>query len=115
MVRWTASQAGTADIHAFFQTIQAPNNSRPTVYVYLDGTQLYNSLAGLYNGWSVTYDSSSSLTVAVGDTIDFVSHGDWTQRLDATVTETVAPEPSALVLLASGLIGLLCYAWRKRR
>ena len=25
------------------------------------------------------------------------------------------PEPSTLVLLASGLIGLLCYAWRKRK
>jgi hypothetical protein len=25
------------------------------------------------------------------------------------------PEPSALALLASGLLGLLCYAWRKRR
>ena len=25
------------------------------------------------------------------------------------------PEPSTLALLASGLIGLLCYAWRKRR
>ncbi len=27
----------------------------------------------------------------------------------------VVPEPSSLALLASGLIGLLCYAWRKRR
>ena len=25
------------------------------------------------------------------------------------------PEPSTLVLLASGLIGLLAYAWRKRK
>ena len=27
----------------------------------------------------------------------------------------VVPEPSTLVLLATGLIGLLCYAWRKRK
>lgn len=27
----------------------------------------------------------------------------------------VVPEPSTLALLATGLIGLLCYAWRKRR
>jgi hypothetical protein len=32
-------------------------------------------------------------------------------RLDITP----APEPSTLVLLASGLIGLLAYAWRKRK
>jgi len=28
---------------------------------------------------------------------------------------TVVPEPSTLVLLAAGLLGLLCYAWRRRR
>ncbi len=34
--------------------------------------------------------------------------------LDAS-TNTDTPEPSTLVLLAAGLVGLLCYAWRKRR
>ena len=28
---------------------------------------------------------------------------------------SVVPEPGTLVLLATGLIGLLCYAWRKRK
>lgn len=28
---------------------------------------------------------------------------------------TVVPEPSTLAMLAAGLIGLLCYAWRKRK
>ena len=28
---------------------------------------------------------------------------------------TLVPEPSMLALLATGLIGLLCYAWRKRK
>ena len=32
-------------------------------------------------------------------------------RLDITTT----PEPSTLVLLVSGLIGLLCYGWRRRK
>ncbi len=31
------------------------------------------------------------------------------------MTVTAIPEPSTLALLATGLIGLLCYAWRKRK
>jgi len=31
------------------------------------------------------------------------------------VGSALAPEPSTLALLAAGLAGLLCYAWRKRR
>ena len=31
------------------------------------------------------------------------------------VTISVIPEPGTLVLLAAGLLGLVCYAWRKRK
>jgi hypothetical protein len=31
------------------------------------------------------------------------------------VDSSAVPEPSSLLLLTSGLIGLLCYAWRKRK
>jgi hypothetical protein len=67
--------------------------------------------------------TSGTLTVAAGDTLDLVAQG---TVLNATTGEirlgaagsivfTPAPEPSTLVLLAAGLIGLLVYAWRKRR
>jgi hypothetical protein len=38
-------------------------------------------------------------------------------RVEVTYSYTPAPipEPSTLVLLAAGLFGLLCYAWRKRK
>ena len=32
-----------------------------------------------------------------------------------SVSTNTAPEPSTVVLLATGLIGLLCYAWKKRK
>jgi hypothetical protein len=48
-----------------------------------------------------------SLKTGVGGTCWFFDN----VRLESTAT----PEPGTLVLLASGLIGLLAYAWRKRR
>jgi hypothetical protein len=27
----------------------------------------------------------------------------------------IVPEPGTIVLLAAGLLGLVCYAWRRRR
>ena len=57
-----------------------------------------------------------------GATLDFVVQGTSltatsggrasTPRVDCV---HATPEPSILVLLTAGLIGLLCYAWRKRR
>ena len=36
-------------------------------------------------------------------------------NLRFTFDTRVVPEPGTIVLLASGLMGLLCYAWRKRK
>ena len=52
-------------------------------------------------------------TTGLGVPTDKVSAA-FTGRYDS-VAFVVIPEPSTLILLATGLIGLLCYAWRKRR
>jgi hypothetical protein len=55
----------------------------------------------------------------VGDSlaifIDLGGAGTVVDNVRVTATPTATPEPSTLVLLASGLIGLLAYAWRKRK
>ena len=38
--------------------------------------------------------------------------GTWITHFDVSTT---VPEPSVIVLLATGLLGLLAYAWRKRK
>jgi hypothetical protein len=47
----------------------------------------------------------------------FVAHSrnDGQYGPTVTVNYTVTPEPGTLALMVSGLIGLICYAWRKRR
>jgi hypothetical protein len=39
----------------------------------------------------------------------------WTVYDNVRLTATTTPEPGTLVLLTSALVGLLCYAWRKRK
>lgn len=63
----------------------------------------FNDLATLY----VTSGSSVQYNGALGYTAPNMA-------LPVLIT-TQIPEPATLVLLATGLLGLVCYAWRKRK
>ena len=61
---------------------------------------------------------SGPLSGAFGQvTLPALSNGlSWnTSNLDTTGTISVTPEPSTMVLLAAGTIGLLGYTWRRKR
>ncbi len=72
--------------------------------VVLDGTSRSYVTTGLFTDAATKYAG-----FAVGSTT-----GSTSGYVDNFVVSTV-PEPSTLSLLAAGLVGLLAYAWRKRR
>jgi hypothetical protein len=65
-----------------------------------------------YPSHYVQYDFVASSTTVTVTTLG-ASGNNW--HMYAASNQVVAPEPSTIVLLVSGLVGLLCYAWRKRK
>ncbi len=80
------------------------------VRVSFDEGETFPEVERLYDG-SAGY---SDLTILADGTIGVIFERDNYARM-TFMRFSVVPEPSTLVLLAIGLIGLLCYAWRKRK
>ena len=87
----------------------------------VDGTLAQQNFAGdfssvdTWHNFSLSWDSvgrdlSQAVTIAIG------AGGNVQYVLDSvSLSSAVIPEPGAFMLLATGLIGLLAYAWRRRR
>jgi hypothetical protein len=100
---------------------------------FTSGTAAGQSDTSVYGSWytggTALADGSLMATffVHAGDNVSFHSTLNADQRaiggwgLSGSVERqgdfatAVVPEPASLFLVASGLVGLLCYAWRKRR
>ena len=121
-LRWTAPQAGKYNVSALWTDLgngptQYPGTEGVQVTLAKNGVSLFGAFVALEDNIP-SASTSQQVTLAAGDTLDFVVNSRGSQwndvtQLDATIQSV--PEPSALVLLAVGLIGLLAYAWRKRK
>lgn len=67
----------------------------------------YTGLSGIAYGYAY-YNGRVYTSYTVGNRFD-------EYRITTKWSDIVVPEPSTLALLASGLFGLLAYAWRKRK
>ena len=68
---------------------------------------------GSPNAWhSYTYTTNPTIN---GISLYWYSDGTGFTIDNLTLSSTATPEPSTIVLLATGIIGLLAYAWRQRR
>lgn len=64
---------------------------------------------------SATY--SNTLTLSAGENLDFFVYGNRFNYnvVGLAVTITAIPEPATCLMLATGVLGLLAYAWRGRK
>ena len=86
-----------------------------TLTVELDGGSTTSYITGAVFGDFRGYISSGSPIAELR--VDVTSAGGFGHYpcADGFTVGTAVPEPGTLALLAAGLAGLLCYAWRKRR
>lgn len=114
----TYTHTGSDELAAYFGT---NGNATDTKFLSIDTSIPAASSTTWYHAYSNVTDSYSSvnnvtLTGTGGTeyvTIAAKASG-WDVCFDA-VTVNPVPEPSTLAPLAAGMVGLLCYAWRKRR
>ena len=137
IARWRDGLAGLFDAGTSYSFVLTPNAGYG---VKVNSFKLahYPSASGGDADWTVlggastlvlgtvTVNTSDGITVNTGMTgfyfgevtlkIDNVSVGAWNFALDdLNFDQQMIPEPSMLVLLSTGLVGLICYAWRKRK
>ncbi len=115
---WYPANAGLQNYDVAYSTV-----SNPTFVALIStGTQGSATFSSSQAETQVTIVDSLGAVLATGvKALQFTFHtpaGSTNSNMgeiDVFGTATQTPEPGTLALLAAGLAGLLCYAWRKRR
>ena len=77
-----------------------------------NATSAEQNYQGSYAAFAATYGTTTSSYIGAYG-VDMTNHEAW--AVLNHVGDFAVPEPGTLALLAAGLIGLLVYAWRKRK
>jgi hypothetical protein len=117
-VRFTVPQGavGNYDITGTFQTVQTVNYC-PTAYIYVGGTQVYDSqpLSDPGNAqFGVPSSYVATLFLSAGETVDFVVGSDGWKSTALAASVTPVPEPATGSILLIGGMGLLMRRPRKQ-
>jgi hypothetical protein len=136
VVQWTAPEAGWYKADAVYTGQETPVDilHASNVSIQSGGTSLSSGTVSGFIGTAAAgytdgidgylgpgYRSatcSATKYLNAGQSFLFVMEnptGNMSWVGDALTVQTTTPEPSSMVLLAVGLIGLLAYAWRKRK
>lgn len=116
VIRFTAA---IADSYTLASTFRPMDTLATTdVHVLLNGVSIFD---GFVNPGAPT-SFNTNLALGAGDEVDFVvgfgSNGNFNSDatgLSAVLTTNAVPEPSSIVMLGLGGIGLGLAAWRRRR
>ena len=118
-VAWASGgQFGSSDYSA---TVLASNTftaAAAETYVDFTFTGTSAELTSLIDGWRTDNAGLAMRYTPVGTQVEgaqFYSRDRGDTAFTPKLTVDVVPEPSSLALMASLLIGLLAYAWRKRK
>lgn len=117
ITRWTAPSAGVWSMAGLFQGIDVDEHSH-SVEILENGTTVFLSPTTI-SSFGQVVDFSGTLTLAKGDTLDFIvntgtTYTDLSTGFDVTIQSAV-PEPSSLVLGVLAILGVGGARWLGRR